>query len=630
MKLKLSGLKAPHKKGGKKWIILLVVIIAAAVAGFFFLKKKKSESGSSEVKTAEVTTQTIVSSLSASGTIQPKDSYNITSMANGDVIEANFEEGDQVTEGQVMYRIDSTSVDSQVNLANSSLERSQKQYDSAKEDYQKMSSKLSGNTYKSTATGYIKSLKVKAGQKISANTEIAELYNDSVMEAAIPFLSTDAQQIAVGSTATLTLSDTLEQLQGTVVAVATMDQTLTGGQIVRDVTIQVSNPGGLTTSHTATAEINGIASCGDAAFTPSRDISINASDLSGDATVESVLVHEGDYVTEGTALFSLNASDVKDILDSYQDKVDSAESSLENAKNNVDTTNDNLDNYTITAPISGTVVTKTSKVGDKIQNGNSTTTMAVIYDLSAVTFQMNIDELDISNVKVGQTVNVTADAFSDKTFTGEVTNVSMEGTTSNGVTYYPVTVTLTDYGDLLPGMNVDGVIVLDSSENAIAIPVDALQRGDVVYVKDSSGSKKAEETTAAESADAKAPDGKDGAEAPASAADSKDGAEAPSGKDEAKGSADAEKVADSRVPEGFHAVKVTTGLSNSSYVEITSGNLSVGDTVYVSQSTVSSESTDMMMGGMGGQGGMGGGPGGGGGGGMGGGPGGGGGGGPMG
>ncbi len=604
MKLKLGGQKKAqksNKKGKWKWLILLLVIIVAAIAAFFFLKKKKSGGGSSEVKTAEVTTQTIVSSLSASGTISPKDSYNITSMAEGDVIAADFEEGDQVTEGQVMYRIDSTSVDSKVSLANSSLERSQKKYDSATEDYSKMASKLSGNTYKATATGYIKSLKVKAGQKLSANTEIAELYNDSVMEAAIPFLSTDAQQIAVGSTATLTLSDTLEQLEGTVVAVATMDQTLTGGQMVRDVTVQVNNPGGLTSSHTATAEINGLNSCGDASFTPAKDVSINASDLSGEATIEKVLVHEGDYVTEGTALFTLNASDVKDILDSYQDKVDSADSDLENAKNTVDTTNDSLDNYTITAPISGTVVTKTSKVGDKIQNGNSATTMAVIYDLSAVTFQMNIDELDISNVKVGQTVNVTADAFSDQTFTGEVTNVSMEGTTSNGVTYYPVTVTLTEYGDLLPGMNVDGVIVLDSSENAIAIPVDALQRGDVVYVKDSEGSKKTAETTAAENAEAENADAKP--EMPAGNQDAKDNA------------ADAEKVADSRVPEGFHAVKVTTGLSNSSYVEITSGNLSVGDTVYVSQSTVSSDSTDMMMGGMGGPGGggMGGGPGGGGG-----------------
>ena len=64
-------------------------------------------------------------------------------------------------------------------------------------------------------------------------------------------------------------------------------------------------------------------------------------------------------------------------------------------------------------------------------------------------------------MKVGQKVEVTADAFEDQTFEGTVTKVSMEGTAANGVTYYPVTVTMTEYGDLLPGMNVTGVIILD-------------------------------------------------------------------------------------------------------------------------------------------------------------------------
>ena len=164
---------------------------------------------------------------------------------------------------------------------------------------------------------------------------------------------------------------------------------------------------------------------------------------------------------------------------------------------------------------------------------------------------MNIDELDISNVKVGQTVEVTADAFEDQTFEGTVTKVSMEGTAANGVTYYPVTVTMTEYGDLLPGMNVTGVIILDEAEDALAIPVDALQRGNKVYVKDSSG----------QSGD--------------------------------------ENAQSSNVPEGFHEVSVTTGLTSDEYVEILSGDLSEGDEVYISQSSVSS-STDMMMPGMGG------------------------------
>jgi HlyD family secretion protein len=202
------------------------------------------------------------------------------------------------------------------------------------------------------------------------------------------------------------------------------------------------------------------------------------------------------------------------------------------------------------------VITKSVKEGDKIdRSGSTTTTLAVIYDLSELTFEMSVDELDVGNVKVGQKVVVTADARDGMTFSGTVTNISLQSSQSNGVTNYPVTVTLDDPGDLLPGMNVDGVIILDESENTLMIPIDALMRGNRVYVKD--------ETVT-----------------------------------EAQGN----------VPAGFKAVEVETGLSSDDYVEILSG-LSEDDEVYVSAS--SNNSTDMMQ--MGGMGGMGGEPGGGGG-----------------
>ena len=116
---------------------------------------------------------------------------------------------------------------------------------------------------------------------------------------------------------------------------------------------------------------------------------------------------------------------------------------------------------------------------------------------------------------------------------------------------------------LLPGMNVDGVITLDQADDVLTIPVDSLMRGNQVYVQDSSVT-------------------------------------------EAMGS----------VPAGFRAVQVETGLMNDSYVEITSG-LEEGDVVYVAESTQTSSFMMMPGGGMGGGpgggGGMGGGPGGGGG-----------------
>lgn len=549
------------RKGGKKKLLLLVLILLLILAaGAVFYNKKKSQSasaGAQTVNTASVERRDITSSLSSSGTINPKDTYSITSMAEGEIIESTFEEGDTVEAGQILYRIDASSMESKLKSAANSLERSRSNYETAVKDYNEAVSRFSGNTYKSTRTGYIKSLHIAEGDKVGNGGQIADIYSDQIMKIRVPFLNVEAQNIEVGAEAILTLSDTLEQISGTVTAVSSMDETLTGGRLIRYVTVQVENPGGLTTDMAATAAIGEFLSTGDGTFTPAVD-SVMAADLSSNVEVEALLVNEGDYVTEGSPIFRMKASTAEKLIKSYKDSMDSAESSLEQAESGLDSTQDSYDNYTITAPISGTVIQKNSKVGDKVQNGNSATALAVIYDLSAVTFDMNIDELDISNVKVGQTVEITADAFENEKFTGKVTKVSLEGTSSNGVTYYPVTVTLDDGGGLLPGMNVDGEIVVEASADTLAVPADALMRGGRVYVKD-----------------------------------------------------DTVKEAQGSVPAGFRAVEVETGVISTDYVEIISDDIKEGDVVYVAKSSVGSKTDAMtaMPGGMGGMGGMGGAPG---------------------
>lgn len=542
-------------KKKKKWvrIIVILLILAAALTGLMVWKNKKAKAAAAEAEshnTATVEKRSITSELSSSGTLAAKDTYSITSMVEGEVVSANFEEGDQVEKGQVLYEIDKSSMDTELTSAENSLTRSQNSYSEALEDYNQAVSDYSGNTYKATESGYIKELYISAGNKVSGNTKLADLYSDDVMEIRIPFLSAEAAQITAGSAATLTLVDSGEQVAATVKAVANREETLSGG---------------LTTSSKASAQVGDWIGSEEGVFEASVDTTMEA-DLATSVEVEAVLVNEGDYVTKGTPLFRMTSKTADKLIQSYKDSLDKAQESVESAQSKLESTQDSYDNYTITAPISGQVITKTYKVGDNItKNSSSTTVLATIYDLSSLTFEMSIDELDIQNVKVGQKVTVTADAYEGQTFSGTVTNVSLESTYSNGVSTYPVTVTMDEVGDLLPGMNVDGVITLDQADDVLTIPVDALMRGNQVYVKD-----------------------------------------------------DTVKEQQGAVPAGFRAVEVETGLTNDSYVEIKSG-LSEGDTVYVAESSTSS-STSMMMpaGGMGGGpggGGPGGGPGGGGGGG---------------
>ena len=554
-----DGEEKPKLKRKIRPRVLITGVVILALIVFFVIPKlmNRSKAASAKAegeKTATVERRSITSELSSSGTISPKDTYEITSLVEGDVIGADFEEGDQVEKDQVLYQIDVSSMDSQLKAASNSLERSQNSYEEALADYNDALSDYSGNTYKATEAGYIKTLYIKEGDKISNGTKIADIYDDRVMKLKLPFLSVDAVGIGVGNEAVVTLTDTEEQVSGIVTEVSNMDTTLTGGRIIRYVTVQVNNPGGLTTEYAATAAVGGYVSSMEANFEPVTETVMNA-DLAVSVEVQTLVAHEGDYVTKDTPLFLMESKTAEKLMRNYKDALDKAEENVESAQNKLDTTQDSYDNYTITAPISGQVISKTAKLGDKVsKNSNGSTTLAVIYDLSAYTFEMSIDELDIKNVKVGQTVEVTADALEGQTLTGKVTNISLESSYSNGVTNYPVTVTMDETGDLLPGMNVDGRIILEEANDVLTIPVDALMRGNRVYIKDAS-------------------------------------------EKEAKGS----------VPAGFKAVEVETGLVNDDYVEIKSG-LNEGDEVYVSASSVSKNNTmqgmpGMQMGGPGGGGG---------------------------
>lgn len=620
---KVAAEKKRKKRKGKsgRIVIVLIVVLAALLGGFFLYKKKTSSQkrqGDQSVSTATVKRTDISSELTASSALSPKDTYEVTSLVEGEVIEANFEEGDVVEKGQILYRIDASSMDSDLSSAETSLQRAKESAQTAQSDYAEETARIAGNTYRSTASGYIKTLYIKEGDKVNNGTKIADLYDDSVMKITVPFLSGEAAEINVGDEAAVTLEDTGEQISGTVTVVSSMEETLSGGRLVKNVTVEVSNPGGLTTDTAASVKVDGFVCSAEGTFAAKTETTLSV-EISGNKSleIENLLIHEGSYVEKNSELFQVTTKTAEEYLKEFKDAVESADDNLENAENKLSNTQDSVDDYTITAPISGTVITKNVKVGDKISKSSSgTTTMAVIYDLSTMTLEMSVDELDVSSVKVGQSVEITADAVEGETFTGTVTNVSLQSSYSNGVTNYPVTVTLDDTGSLLPGMNVDAKIILDSSGNALVIPASALMRGNRVYVKKSSDSTENADTQRNDSSDnvgdadserknhgdgtlnADSVDRQPDAGAEASGSSKGSGTDNSSSKSNGSG-----KSGSSNVPDGFEAVQVTTGIINDDYVEILSG-LSEGDEVYISSDSGSSAQTNQMqMGGMGGPGG---------------------------
>ncbi len=519
----------------KKWMVivgaLLILAIAFGTVSSVFRAKKAKSALADASNEATVTRQSIVSSITGSSVVTPKDQYSITALVSGDVLSANFEVGDIVNEGDVLYQIDSSDAENSIKSANLSVERSTNNYNNALEAQNDLN-------ITTDVGGVIQKLYIKKGDSVNAGAQIAEIYDDSALLLTIPFNESDIGAIFAGSSATVSISGTGETLSGTVTEIRGASYAKNGNMLVRDVVISVQNPGTLMVSDTAVATIGSV-SCNDAGTFEYKNEKTVTAKASGD--VENLYVSEGDKVSAGKTIARL-------VSDSVSDNITSSALSLKESKLSRENAQKKLEDYTITAPISGTVVEKNVKAGDKLDSTNAATAMAVIYDMSGMECELSVDELDIKNVENGQNVTITSDSLEGKIYHGEVTNVSVKGSTENGVTTYPVTINILDFDDeLRPEMNIDVTIITAKAEHVLAVPVSSVNRGNIVYVN-------GEKT------------------------DQND-----------------------RAPEGYKSVTVETGIFNDSLIEITAG-LSEGDIVWVPQVEV--EGNTGIMGAMGAMGGM--------------------------
>ncbi len=136
----------------------------------------------------------------------------------------------------------------------------------------------------------------------------------------------------------------------------------------------------------------------------------------------------------------------------------------------------NLTYAEITSPIDGIVVSREVEVGQTVVSNMSVASLYVIADLDHMQVVGAVDEADIGQVKVGQHVTFTVDAYPDDTFTGTVTQVRINPTTTNNVVTYEAIVSTTNPDHkLLPGMTANLSIYTLELDGATAVPLKALK-----------------------------------------------------------------------------------------------------------------------------------------------------------
>lgn len=510
--MKVSSNTQKKKRTGRNVVIflalaLIVVVLASFLRGF----RNRADSVNSQYTYAAAERRDIVETLTGSGTLQPADSYTVTSLVSGEILSAGFEEGDVLSKGDVLYQIDSSDAAIGIERAEITLAKARRNYDD------KIGSKADLNIT-APISGTITDITMAAGDSINTQVAVATIENTASLLITEYYSDDYKEQIYKGMPAVVSVPSEMQNLNGKVTEISYQKRISDSGISCFAVTVQITNPGSLKAGTEAACWLTN-RDGGILYPTIVNDKGLEASSrtkvYSGvSGTLVDVTVRNQEAVAAGQIIMLLSSSTLDDEILNAADSLRDAELALQSQ-------NDSLDKYTITAPIDGTIVDKYYKEGETSESAKS---LCIIYDLSSLTLILDVDELDISQISAGQTAVIQAEAVPDHEYNGVITKVGINGTTTGGVTTYPVSIRIDDTKGLLPGMNVDVSIVVKERKNALSIPAGAVEHSSRVLVKTNDGS------------------------------------------------------TGDNAPEGYRYAEVVTGITDDDYVEILSG-ITDGDTV---------------------------------------------------
>lgn len=538
-----AAAKLKRKKIRRKRIITSVIALAV-VGGIAFgmmqlFKEKKPEL---TVWSQPVMRGPISSSVTGSGETKALKSATLTLSSGGTVQEVYVQEGQQVKEGDPLYKVDSTEAQKAVEDAQKTVNDYQKQIDALNKSYADL-------TFTAPFTGkLIDAPDLKVGNSIASGEKLGKLVDDNTMKLSLYFSYAYEQEFAVGKTATISIPTTMTNVTGTVETINKVQRISPEGSKLFEVIFSMKNPGTLTEGMGATASLKAADGSEIFAYEPGTLTYNRSVDLTTKAGGELIKVNLINYgtVQSGTVLVQMKG-------DNNDDQMASLNTSLSDAQANLKKAQESLAKYNAVAPISGTVLSVGLQPGQTVPTD---TTAVSIADTSIMTVEIKVDSMNVSYVKAGMSCDIVQyDMNGDQTTVpGTVTSVSLEGKNENGVSYFPATIQVENPdGQLRPGMYVEYSMTASQVDDCLQVPLQAVkqtQLGTCVFVE---------------------------------------------GEPTDKALDPAELGME--VPEGYYAVAVTIGVSDQANVEIKEG-VEEGQNIFIQYMTNEGSSWD--TGGMGG------------------------------
>jgi len=453
-----TGKKKKKRRSVVKTVIALIVvvaIIAGLAYGMYQLVFKEDDT--MEAMTDFVIRSSIQSMVEGSGLTKAKDSATITP-ATGTVLEVLVQEGDMVTEGQQLYRMDDTA-------AREAVTNAQKEVDNATKQLQSIYDAAADLTIRAPHAGQLIEVgEFKVGDTVNSGTEIAVLVNDTKLRLSLYYNYAYESDIYTGMPVQVSIPAIMGELPGVVEQINKVRFVSTEGGTYFEVVIVIDNPGTLTEGMDASASMS--AADGSAIY-PYENGQLKFYETSRivaktQGPVEEMHLLRYADVSAGQLLMQLGAED-------NETELASAETALKNAQEKLENANKELERYNAVAPISGTVLSCNLVEGEEVQSGQGIT----IADTSVMTIDINVDERNISYVKVGMTVDID---YQGNYYMGTVESVALTGTAENGMSVFPAVVRVDNPdGTMMSNSYAYYSFVASQSENCLTVPVNAVK-----------------------------------------------------------------------------------------------------------------------------------------------------------
>lgn len=448
----------PRKKRRRVIRLGVVVVILLVIAAILLKLLGGKGGGESQVVTDVVQYGAITSTVEGSGLTKAKSSETITLTTAGTVMEVLVTEGQQVTAGTPLFTIDSPAAESAVQKARSDVEGYEKQLSQAQKD-------IAGLNLTPTYPGKLmETVTLNPGDPISKGQKVAVLSDDTRLRLEQYYSYAYAGDLKVGQTVNVSIPALMTSIPGTVEAVHMVSRITPEGSKLFSADILVENDGALTAdmAASATVTVNGETvypyEAGKLAYYRTGDLVSTV-----DGTVISSNLVDYLQVTPGQVLVRIDGEESESQMFTIQQNLDTAREELKTAEQN-------LANCHATAPIDGMVIGLTIQPGDEIA---ANTAVVTVSDTSTVVITANVDERNISYIKPD--MPVTLDQWGTSGF-GTVETVSLSSTVNNGVATYPITISADNSeGTLQVNSYINYSLTASENDNCLILPLQCVR-----------------------------------------------------------------------------------------------------------------------------------------------------------